>query len=177
VAAQPGTIRLGDAEQFADHGDRQGSDERGDQIDRAVLGGHFVEQTVEQRMDAGHQALDRAWGERGRLQPADPAVSGRVHHGEHVGDADDRRYRHRAAGSRGRFAEQPGVAQALAVGVIAEGQPHLLAVVGHPRPGHRTLGEQAQALRIRAQVRWCRKRECGQGRGVSHGLQPLPFVA
>ena len=57
--AEVGPVRLGDAEQLADHGERQREREAGDEIDRAVGAARLevVEQAVDDRPDPRLQRL------------------------------------------------------------------------------------------------------------------------
>ena len=82
--AELGPVRLGDAEQLADHGERQREGEARDQVDDGVAAAvQLVEQVVDDRLDAGPQRGDPRAAERGRGQPAQPGVVGRVD-AEHV---------------------------------------------------------------------------------------------
>ena len=83
--AELGPVRLGDAEQLADHGEREREGEPRDQVDHGGVAAavQLVEQVVDDGLDAGPQRGDPGAAERGRGQPAQPGVVGRVD-AEHV---------------------------------------------------------------------------------------------
>jgi hypothetical protein len=84
--AEVGAVGFRDAEQLADHGERQRERVAGDQVDgpvRAPVGFQVGEQGVDDRPDAGLQRVDAPPVERGHRQPPQPGVVGRVD-AEHV---------------------------------------------------------------------------------------------
>jgi hypothetical protein len=82
--AELGPVLLGDAQQLADHGEGQWEGEACDQVDDGVAAAvQLVEQVVDERLDARPQRGDPWSAERGRGQPAQPGVVGRVD-AEHV---------------------------------------------------------------------------------------------
>ena len=73
-----------DAEQFADHGERQREGEALDQVDDGLAARlQVIQQPVDDRLDAWPQGRDPRPAECGRGQPAQPGVVGRVD-AEHV---------------------------------------------------------------------------------------------
>ena len=91
VLPPPRPVGLGNADQLADHVDRQRSCEVPQQVHRAALGvvGQVIEQALDDRLDPRPELGGAARGERGRHQPAQPRVLRPVHflHGPHVRQA------------------------------------------------------------------------------------------
>ena len=82
---QPGPVLLGDAEQLADHVDRQRGEDRLEQVDGAVVA-DLADQLVGDLRDPRLDALDGPRRERPGHEPAQPGVVGRVDAGASTGE-------------------------------------------------------------------------------------------
>jgi hypothetical protein len=153
-APELGPVGFGDAEQLADHGERQREGEARDQVDDGVAAAvQLVEQVVDDRLDPRAQRGDPRAAERGGGQRAQPGVVGRVD-AEHVpGErgAGQALGDHRAvAGERGvHVLGQPRVVERGPCLGVADDEPGALAVGQRDlvhRPGARTRANSGNGL-------------------------------
>jgi hypothetical protein len=141
--AEVGPIRVGDAEQLADHGDRQREGERFEQVD-LTAGGHRVQQRTGDLGDARPQPLDAA----GRERPGDQAPKAVMVGGiraEHVRVKRSEPVIGFGGGiagpQRAPVFDQPRIGQRGAGLRVPRDNPDGMAA-GHHNPAHRALGSQ-----------------------------------
>jgi hypothetical protein len=143
----------GDAEQLADHGERQREGEAGDQVDDGLaVRFEVVQQPVGDRLDPWPEGGDPRPAERRGGQPAQPGVVGRVG-AEHVpgeGGAGQALGDHRAVpGQRGvHVLGQAGVGEGGPGLLVPDDQPGAVPV-GQGDLVHRAVGLDAGEQRVR----------------------------